>query len=241
MDSECRVKNGSSSDMETPSITHYPLPIIHPVVVLADGGFPTHFVPLDMLESAGTIVCCDGAAEKLLHYGKEPGYIVGDLDSLSSALKIRFTDRLHCFDSQETNDLTKAVEFCIRQGVQAITIVGATGLREDHTIANVSLLADYAAKCRVEMITDYGIFTAITKTTAFESYAGQQVSIFALTPEKPVTLHGLKYPLHKHKLLSWWMGSLNEANGAEFTIEFEEGTLIVFRTHEGAKGKRTKT
>ena len=201
-----------------------------PVIILADGEFPSHAVPLYALEQAETIVCCDGAAEKLLKYGKNPSYIVGDMDSLSDVKKAQFADKIICISSQEINDLTKAVDFCLEHDVRKLTILGATGLREDHTIANISLLADYAEKCEVEMITDYGIFTAITSKTTIESHAGQQISIFSLTPETPVSLDGLKYPLTNYCLNSWWQGTLNEALGNRFTISFEKGKIIVFRT-----------
>jgi thiamine pyrophosphokinase len=200
-----------------------------PVVILADGEFPFHDVPLGFLREAGTIVCCDAAAEKLVAHGMLPDYIVGDLDSLSDSLKARFSDRLFHFASQETNDLTKAVAFCVARGVRQLAIVGGGGLREDHTIANVSLLADYAKTCRVEMITNYGIFSAIHASTTFACEPGQQVSLFSLTPMTPVSISGCKYPLHNARIDAWWKGSLNETTGHRFTVTFQNGAFIVFR------------
>ena len=199
-----------------------------PVVILADGVFPQHPYAKKVLSDANAIVCCDGAAEKLLASGIEPHYIVGDLDSVSGATKKRFSGRLHYVESQETNDLTKAVNFCVEQGVSRVSILGATGLREDHTLANIALLADYADMLEVLLITDYGVFTAIKKTTVFDSFPGQQVSVFSLTSQTRITLSGLKYPLHETMLDSWWKGTLNESLGASFTITFNEGRVIIF-------------
>ncbi len=57
-------------------------------VILANGTYPTHAVPVRYLEEADLIVCCDGAAEKLVAHGMEPGIIIGDLDfSLPGAEK----------------------------------------------------------------------------------------------------------------------------------------------------------
>ena len=69
----------------------------------------------------------------------EPEAIVGDLDSLSPEIAERFADRLYQDSEQDTNDLTKAVRWCIDKGYEEIVILGATGKREDHTIANISL------------------------------------------------------------------------------------------------------
>ncbi len=146
-------------------------------VILADGKFPDNLQVLNMLKTAAVVVCCDGAANRLAAVGIEPSYITGDLDSITPELKIRYADRLYPSADQETNDLTKAVELCIDKGLNDLYIIGATGLREDHTLGNISLLVDYAEKVKVEMLTDYGVFTPLLSTASFESKKGQQVSI----------------------------------------------------------------
>ena len=208
-------------------------PFFYPyhTVIVANGTFPRHPVPLSFLRKATRIICCDGATETLLKHGFEPDYIVGDLDSLSQELQQRYSHCLHHNPDQETNDLTKAVKFCVERQWDEITILAATGKREDHSIGNISLLADYAGYANVQMITDYGVFTPLLKSTRFESFAEQQVSIFCLTPDTIFTFYGLKYPLTGQTLSSWWQGSLNEAVGNEFFIEMDGGKALVFREH----------
>ncbi len=216
------------------SIPFYSMPTVNnigkQVVVLADGLFPSHLLAISTLKTAKTIICCDGAATKLVNAGMEPDYIVGDLDSLSDKLKVKYADRLYPSSCQETNDLTKAVSFCIEKGWTDLYIVGATGLREDHALANISLLADYAERANVTMLTDTGVFNPILSTSEFESIKEQQVSIFSLTPGSPIYLSGLKYPLDRC-VSSWWQGTLNEATDSSFSIKFEQGRLLVFRQY----------
>ena len=197
-------------------------------VILANGSYPSHSVPLNSWLRADLIVCCDGAAEKLDAHGMEPGAIVGDLDSVSSALKEKYKNVLYPDNDQETNDLTKAVKWCLSEGIKDIVILGATGLREDHTLANISLLADYSRDMKVRMYTDTGIFESFDRTVTIESFPGQQVSLFSINPVLAVTSHGLLYPLQSLSLSSWWRGTLNEAEGEAFTLEFERGQLIIF-------------
>ena len=52
-----------------------------PFILLANGEFPTHPVPLRFLNSAETIICTDGSADKLLAHGRTPDVIIGDMDS----------------------------------------------------------------------------------------------------------------------------------------------------------------
>lgn len=168
----------------------------------------------------------------LLQIGIEPDYIVGDLDSISDILKKRFKSILHHNPDQETNDLTKAVQFCADHNWKEITILGATGKREDHSIGNLSLLADYAEYIRVQTLTDYGVFVPQLESAEFESYPGEQVSIFSLTPTTLFSSSGLVYPMENRPFTSWWQGTLNEASASSFSIRMTDGKALIFREYE---------
>lgn len=197
-------------------------------VIVADGIFPQHEIPLGYLKNAKRIVCCDGSTENLLLYGMLPDAIVGDLDSLSDELASRFADRIHLDESQDTNDLTKAVKWCSDLGYKDIVIIAATGKREDHTLGNVSLLADYIKDVNVIMVTDTGIFRPFLKSSEILSFPGQQVSIFSIDPGAEITSQGLRYPLTRTKITNWWFATLNEALGNSFSLEFNTGRFIVY-------------
>jgi thiamine pyrophosphokinase len=203
-----------------------------PAVIVANGCFPQHDIPLKALRGAGTVVCCDGAVEKLAAHGLEPHYIVGDMDSITPRHAAQYAHILYPSADQETNDLTKAVHFCRTHGVEEVSIVGATGRRDDHSIGNIALLADYATLLRrVDMLTDHGRFTPLLASATLDSYAGQQVSVFCLTPHLHINSEGLKYPLRGVRFDSWWKGTLNEALDNRFSLFFEDGKVILFRTY----------
>ena len=79
-------------------------------VVLANGVFPVHPVPLGILRGAGHVVCCDGAVMNLPF---TPTAVIGDGDSLSAEDKLRLKGLFHQVSEQEDNDLTKATRFCL--------------------------------------------------------------------------------------------------------------------------------
>ena len=103
-------------------------------VILANGEYPSHPLPLQMLKNAEFVVCCDGAANEYILRGHTPDVIIGDGDSLSPEYKELFSPIVHQIADQETNDQTKAVHFLQKKGFRRIAIVGATGKREDHTL-----------------------------------------------------------------------------------------------------------
>ena len=197
-------------------------------VVLADGNFPFHQIPLRYLKEADHIICCDGSAQNLVEAGFIPEAIVGDLDSLGEDIASEYRDRLFIDSEQENNDLTKAVHWCIGMGYRDIIILGATGKREDHTIGNISLLAEYVREVKVKMVTDTGIMIPCLGDSVFPSSRGQQVSIFSIDTETEITTAGLKYPLVRRRLKNWWEATLNEALGDSFSLEFKNGRVIVF-------------
>ena len=96
-------------------------------VILANGEYPSHPLPLQMLKNAEFVVCCDGAANEYILRGHTPDVIIGDGDSLSPEYKELFSPIVHQIADQETNDQTKAVHFLQKKGFRRIAIVGATG------------------------------------------------------------------------------------------------------------------
>lgn len=200
-------------------------------VIVANGVFPSCSRALEFLRHAGHIICCDGAVGKLTAAGFTPSVVVGDLDSLSPDERQRWSDRLHPDYSTEYNDLQKALKYAIAQQMDNIVLLGCAGGREDHFIANLSIMATYGDRLNLLMVTDNGLFRSIRQTTTLPAVPGQQVSVFAKDETLPLTFHGLKYPVSHRCFRHLWEGSLNEATKNAFTIEMHgEGVVVVYQT-----------
>ena len=210
------------------------------IVILAAGEFPRKTSVLQLLDEADMIACCDSAAVKLLEQGRrsfssgeleeglhlgesrwEPGLIVGDMDSLPLDIREHYADRMVVCRGQDDNDLTKTFHEVIKLSPDVIHILGATGLREDHALANISLLADYqreAPQCQIDLVSDYGRFVAASGQHTFASEPRQEVSIFAFDHSLRMTATGLQYPLDGVVFDTLWKASLNVATGTSFTL-----------------------
>lgn len=208
------------------------------IVILCNGDFPMAPQPLKALDEADRIICCDGAYDTLMrhiHDIRTPLTVIGDMDSITGREgieAIRITE-------QDTNDQTKAFHYVRSQWPDAsISILGATGKREDHTLGNISLLADYLESLKspqrpaLQLLTDYGVFTPINVETIFTSFHRQQVSIFSMTPGCLITTEGLQYPLNRQPLPRLWQGTLNAALDHHFSVHPHNGTVIVYQTYE---------
>lgn len=223
--------------------------------ILCDGSFPENPLVLERLLACDVVVCCDGAAKSFMKYRK-PEFVVGDMDSLAPELKEVLSDQIYSVDEQETNDLSKAFRWVCsllhvggghRLPKFSITIFGATGMREDHTLGNISLLADYAkhlkdmgADGEVSIMTDYGTFFPVLDTTDFHFEKGQAVSIFAFDHTLRMESEGLEYPVCDVHFDMWWKASLNKAIGGSAQLRFSHPakSLIYLSAYFGKSPKR---
>jgi len=199
-------------------------------VILANGLFPRSRHCLQFLDKARRVICCDGAVDKILSYGRNPDVIVGDMDSISEESKRVFSSILHPSKDQDSNDLTKAVHYCIEQKYQTAIILGATGLREDHTLGNISLMLEYHPHIEVRIRSDFGEFFLLTSGMEVPCSPGEKISFFSLNNQLKVSSTGLKYHLKQLPLTHWYTATLNETTGSFFRLDFDSGqALIVYR------------
>ena len=83
----------------------------NPLVIVANGDFPMHPIPLDKIKNSASILACDGATNTLVDKGYTPNVIIGDLDSISKKNKDKFSDRLIEIKDQSENDFRKAIDY----------------------------------------------------------------------------------------------------------------------------------
>lgn len=204
-------------------LTHYS------TVIVGNGETPQGKIPLQFLQCAHFIVCCDGALDKLLSIGVQPDIVIGDCDSLSNEARAKFKDIIIEDPDVECNDLQKALKYCIKQQLGPVAVLGASGLRDDHQLANLSILNMYAERMDLIMVSNYGIFSFIDKDTSFASVSGQEVSVFNFDGQAIFSFEGLQYPVQDRRFTQLWEGSLNKALDERFTVKISGGRGMVFR------------
>ena len=200
-----------------------------PFIILANGQYPSHLSALNMLHTAGTIICTDGSANKLLENGLIPNVIIGDMDSTTvdqnsfKGLYVKIID-------QENTDLDKAFEWCKLNNLSPLTVLGTSQLREDHTIGNLILLANYSDELDINFVTDYFTITCHHGKRSFTSFKQQLVSIVPVEDIQSITTEGLEFPLIDEPFPLSSRGISNRATGHQFIIT-SSGKIWVFRSH----------
>tara|TARA_Y100001978_G_scaffold12734_1_gene10206 strand:- start:2750 stop:3379 length:630 start_codon:yes stop_codon:yes gene_type:complete len=202
------------------------------IVIIANGSSPKHSKVKKILLSKSKFLFCDGAINNKAYKRVKPFKIIGDLDSISNNLIKKYESLIISEPSQNTNDLYKALDWCKNNNFYNVTIIGASGKREDHFMGNVFLLFKFS-KMNVKLITDEGTFIVISKNTTFKSYNNQQVSIFSVDPKIKIKSKNLKFALNNISLNNLYEGTLNSSTDDIFNLNISHGSIIVFQTHNG--------
>ena len=199
------------------------------VVILAAGEFPRKAYPLYLLREADAVVCCDGALASALKHGVQPMAVVGDMDSIAPAVLKKFEGKVVKFAEQDDNDLTKALRYVLEAfpTVSEITILGATGKREAHTIGNLSLLMEYEKSfglcdrgVNVQIVSDYSTAFVVGDSCSLALGEGRAVSFFTCDPSLNIKSSGLQWPLDSVVFDNWWKATLNRATSDDISLKF---------------------
>ena len=212
------------------------------VAIICNGEFPRKPYPLYLIRTADIIICCDGAAAAYFRnmkriFGPEsperqPDVIIGDMDSLPRSIAGKFGGRLIHIAEQETNDLSKAVNYAVSEipGISKILIFGASGKREDHTIGNMALLMEFAGKypgLDISAVSDYGTAFVITESGEIHCGEGRSVSIFTCDTTLRIKSSGLEWPTDDVVFDNWWKATLNRASADTVRLELSHPSPVL--------------
>jgi thiamine pyrophosphokinase len=196
----------------------------------------THIRPGDLL------IAADRGALFAVQHGMKPHMSIGDFDSITPeqfAEVEAVSEAVNACDPiwKDLTDTEMAFEYALSQGVQEILMLGVTGTRLDHTLANIHLLA--AAEQHgvhasiINANNEIRLATSSRRLTIVES-GYRYVSLLPLTWQVTgITLTGFLYPLEDATLtLGMTRGISNELAADSGTIELKSGHLLVIQSKD---------
>lgn len=173
-------------------------------------------------------------------------YIVGDFDSVSNELLEKYRKQANENKSiiikkfnpiKDATDTQIAIELALELQADEIVILGATGTRVDHLLANIHLLYLPLNKNIKTFILDEHnkIYLLNRDITLYkQELYGPYISLQPFTEYVTgVTLQGFKYPLVKRKMhIGDSLGVSNEVISSQANILLESGILIVIESKD---------
>lgn len=199
------------------------------MLILCNGEPPSEKLFYRYRAKTGHLIAADGGGNIARQFGETPDVVIGDLDSFED----RDTDdfRIIHKPDQESNDLEKALTLALQKGGSHIYILGATGLRLDHTLKNLSVLKQFNHQFEeLFLIDNFGKSQILPHSFSKELPIGTSVSLFPLSGKVTnITTKGLKYPLKDESLENGVRdGSSNQVISAPIQITHKKGDLLFF-------------
>lgn len=187
------------------------------------------------------IIACDKGLEICQECDILPDLVIGDFDSAKTDIVASYQEKTEFLDLDTHKDFTDthvAISYILEQEIRPdeVILVGATGTRMDHTLANIGLLKQFAeTEISAYLIDEHNRITMtahqhIVKRTDAYRY----VSLLPYTEQVTgVTLQGFYYNAQGLTLkLGESIGVSNELIAECGLIEFESGLLIVIESRD---------
>lgn len=190
------------------------------------------------IESGDIVVAVDGGANFLWHAGVRPDYLVGDMDSILPevlvAMKAAGVETRIFPQEKDYTDTQLALALAVEKGARRIAILGWTGDRFDHALANLYSGAGLVQR-GIEVIylaAHYRVYLT-DGDLQLEGRPAQLVSLLALSEKvEGVTLQGFQYPLDDATLkYDNPFAVSNRILGTTAQVRVRQGVLAVFHYH----------
>ncbi|MBE6804814.1 MAG: thiamine diphosphokinase [Ruminococcaceae bacterium] len=179
------------------------------------------------------IICADSGFDIANECGFTPDLLIGDFDSIKAVPTN--VSKITLPVEKDVTDTVAAFNEGVKLGFNKFVLFGGTGGRFEHTLANISLMAN-ASKSGItfEIIDNKHIFRSITNSSIkIKRKDNQQVSVFAFGDRAfGVTLKGFHYPLWDYTLdpFNGALGTSNDIVEDFGEISVLKGTLIIIET-----------
>jgi len=206
-------------------------------VIIANGDLEYTSDIRRLIMNAQLIVSADGGARHLRALNILPHVMIGDFDSISPADKLFFKEkhvRMLSFPSRKNHtDSELCISWALENNVTDITLLGATGTRMDHTLANIFLLKKLARlQIPARIINKNNEIHIVTDFIEIKGRPKDFLSIIPVTEKVTgITLKGLEYPLVNATIkMGSSLGVSNSFKGTTASVSIENGVLIVTKS-----------
>lgn len=168
-------------------------------------------------------------------------YIVGDFDSVPEKILQKYRNSAVPIDTfppeKDKTDTEIAITMALSHGAESIDLIGATGSRLDHTLANLHLLLHPLDRQVNACILDAHNKIYLKKASFLirkNDQYGDYVSFLPFHGDVyGLSLEGFKYPLHDvHLTAGDSLCISNEIVADEAKVIFDKGILVVFETRD---------
>lgn len=200
-------------------------------------------------QDISTVVCADSGLDAAYKLGLAVDYAMGDFDSVSKEVLLKYknqktehtnsTEFVQYPAQKDATDMHIVLDWVVDRLPSEITILGATGRRLDHFLANLNILMKpLSYGIPTYMVDEHNRLYLLDHSHIIrrEDMFGKYISFIPLTEEvSAVYLRGFKYELDGQTLtLGDSIGVSNEIdeNQEAALVEFGDGVLVAIESKD---------
>jgi thiamine pyrophosphokinase len=168
--------------------------------LIVAGGEPIAANLLTRLAEPAWVVAADSGLDQAFRLGIEPDLVVGDMDSVTTEALQRAAAAGVAIErhpvAKDATDLELAIAAAMRAGFTRATIIGGTGGRMAHTLANAMILLG-DRPIELEWLTGEAIIVPLRagERRSYRRVDGELLSVVAVGGAATCTATGLRWPL----------------------------------------------
>ena len=185
------------------------------------------------------VVCADGGIRHTYDQDIHVDLVIGDLDSVDATFQA-YVDKHHIPIEKhpvekDATDTELAIDYCLQHGYTTLTLMGMSGGRMDHTLANIFLLRKIHQSGAKGHILDYkNVIHYVEDILEITPKKGYQVSIIPISLEGvEVSLNGFYYKLdHDSIHFGSSLGISNHIIEAMGIVHVHKGVALVIESKD---------
>ena len=185
-----------------------------------------------LLKTDDWFIAADGGGRLAAALGVKPAVLVADFDSSAPPDTGGDTEIVRLPMEKDWTDTQAAAMLALDRGYRDFLLLGCTGGRLDHTLANIAVLLYLLRRGADALMADERNFLRLYGPGRYrvERRAGYQLSLFPYGGEvEGITVKNVRYPLEKARLTpDNSLGVSNEFLENPAEISFDKGVLMVF-------------
>jgi thiamine pyrophosphokinase len=193
-----------------------------------------------LMRPGDLVIAADGGAALALQMGIQPQVVIGDMDSLPAELRGKL-EALGCQfvchpERKDETDTELAIRYALQRDAQELVLLGATGSRLDHTLANVFLLALPELRGKnARIVAGSSEVWLLRDSLELKGKPGDIVTLLPLGQDAiGVDSEGLEYALRGDALrFGLARGVSNIMTSTRARISLRQGLLLVFHLSKG--------
>jgi thiamine pyrophosphokinase len=215
------------------------------LTIIANGTLNDIEYHKNIIKDSDKIICADGGANNVKLLDIIPDYVIGDMDSVDKEtledLKNNNKTEVIIDSNQNKTDLELAIEIANSLNPTEIILIGAIGVRIDHTIANILSLEKLNQKnqdnnlIKIRLIdnkNEISILDELNNSIEIDGKKNDIVSIIALADVEGLTYQGLKWELNNFSAKSGWIGVCNKMISNKASVKLISGKILVIKSKD---------